>query len=221
MARLPRAVIPGVPHHVTQRGVRSMKVFSCDGDYRTYLSLMARQAADHSLVVISWCLMPNHIHLVCVPGREDSLARTVGEAHRRYTRMVNERSGLKGHLFQERFFSCPLDERHFRAAVPYVLNNPVKARMCDLAEEYTWSSARFNLGLANTDPLASKSEHINDLGDIRLLMSRPDRQLDDELRKCTKTGRPCGSDAFVRALELISGRKLSPGKRGRPSRKKS
>jgi len=114
-----------------------------------------------------------------------------------------------------------LDERHFRAAVPYVLNNPVKARMCDLAEEYTWSSARFNLGLANTDPLASKSEHINDLGDIRLLMSRPDRQLDDELRKCTKTGRPCGSDAFVRALELISGRKLSPGKRGRPSRKKS
>jgi putative transposase len=218
MARLSRAVIPGIPHHVTQRGVRSMRVFHREADFRHYLFLLSEQAKLHSLDVVCYCLMPNHVHLICVPGNEDCLSGAIGEAHRQYTLMINQRQGVKGHLFQERFFSCPLDIRHFRAAVPYILNNPVKAEMCGKAEDYPWSSARYNLGLLDSDPLATITEHMQDLSDLKLLLEHPDHEPVEKLIACTRTGRPCGSDSFVRALELISGKKLTPRKRGRPSK---
>jgi len=218
MARLARAVIPGIPHHVTQRGVRSQRVFHRDADFREYLFMVSDQAKLHSLDVLCYCLMPNHIHMICVPGNEESLAGAIGEAHRRYTLMINHRQGVKGHLFQERFFSCPLDTRHFRAAVPYILNNPVKAEICRKAEDYPWSSARFNLGLLVSDPLATITDHLQDLTDLKLLLEHPDQEPVEKLLECTRTGRPCGSDAFIKALELISGKRLMPRKRGRPSK---
>jgi len=224
MARMARAVMPDVPHHLTQRGVRSMRIFHSESDFREYIRLLAEQAPLHTLDIISYCLMSNHVHLVCVPRREDSLSGAVGEAHRRYTREINARQGVKGHLFQERFFSCPMDTRHFRAAVPYILNNPVKARICERAEEYPWSSAAFNLGLRDSDPLAGPTEYSQELADLPILMreSQTDRESIEALRRCTRTGRPCGSDSFVRALEILSGRKLMPAKRGRhPKRERS
>ena len=86
MARLARIVVPGHPHHVTQRGNRGLKTFFGDEDYRLYRELLAAHCADAGVEVWAYCLMPNHVHLILTPGDEDGLRRALGEAHRRYTR---------------------------------------------------------------------------------------------------------------------------------------
>ena len=89
MARLARAVAPGLPHHVTQRGNRRQTVFFSDADYQAYRGLVAEHCAAAGVAVWGYCLMPNHVHLILVPPDEDALRHALGEAHRRYTRRVN------------------------------------------------------------------------------------------------------------------------------------
>jgi putative transposase len=91
MARLVRLVIPGLPHHVTQRGNRRQQTFFNDGDYAAYLDLMGEWCREEGVEIWSYCLMPNHVHLIAVPKTEDGLRRAIGEAHRRYTRRINFR----------------------------------------------------------------------------------------------------------------------------------
>ena len=114
MARISRLVASGYPHHVTQRGVRSIPIFD-DGDRIAYLGFMAEELKRFSVEVLAWCLMTNHTHLIVVPSDARLLARAIGEAHRRYTRMKNFAAGVRGYLFQGRFGSCVLDERHLLA----------------------------------------------------------------------------------------------------------
>jgi putative transposase len=141
MARLARAVVAGYPHHITQRGNRRLPTFFSDEDYEAYLALMAAHGAACGVEVWAWCLMPNHVHLVAVPKTAEALARAVGEAHRRYTRGINFREGWRGHLWQERFFSCVLDGPHALAAARYVERNPVRAGLVKRAWDWPWSSA--------------------------------------------------------------------------------
>lgn len=113
MARIKRIVIPNTPHHVTQRGVRSMNIFFKDEDYIYYKKLLREQCKIHNLDVLSYCLMTNHVHLIVIPKNKESLSKAIGETHRLYTRKINFEQRVKGHLFQERFYSTPLDEEHF------------------------------------------------------------------------------------------------------------
>ncbi len=129
-------VLPGYPHHVTQRGVRSMDIFFTREDRLLYLDTLKEHAAAQGLDILAWCLMTNHIHLVVVPTCEETMAHAIGETHRLYTRAINFREGVRGHLFQERFFSCPLDETHFIAAVRYVQRNPVRASLVEALCRY-------------------------------------------------------------------------------------
>ncbi len=116
MARLARVVLPGIPHHITQRGVRSMIIFSDDEDKQYYLDLLKSASVEHGFEVISYCLMSNHVHLLVIPEKEGSLRNGIGMVHRHYSRMVNVREKTRGYLFQGRFFSCPLDDAHLSAA---------------------------------------------------------------------------------------------------------
>ena len=149
MARMPRLVVPGYPHHVTQRGNRRQQTFFSAEDYQAYIRLLAEARDDAGVQIWSYCLMPNHVHLVVVPARPDSLADFFKEAHRRYTRIINLREGWRGHLWQERFHSFVMDEQHLRAAVRYVELNPVRAKLCHRAEQWAWSSARAHLNSAD------------------------------------------------------------------------
>ena len=99
MARLARVVAPGFPHHITQRGNRRQQTFFCDEDYQYYVELMGQWCGAHDVEILAYCLMPNHVHLIAVPQSADGLKRAIGEAHRRYTRMVNVREGWRGHLW--------------------------------------------------------------------------------------------------------------------------
>ncbi len=145
MARLARVVVPGVPHHVTQRGNRRLETFFCDDDYKAYRTLLAEHCAAARVACWAYCLMPNHVHLILVPRDADGLRRALGEAHRRYTRRINFREGWRGHLWQERFHSFPMDQTWLLAAARYVELNPLRARLAKRARQWPWSSARAHL----------------------------------------------------------------------------
>ena len=120
MARLARVVLPGLPHHVTQRGNRRQPVFFIDDDYRLYLHLITAAAARAGAAIWAYCLMPNHVHLIVVPRDADGLRATFAEAHRRYTGAINARFHWTGHLFQGRFGAVAMDPVHLRAAARYL-----------------------------------------------------------------------------------------------------
>jgi putative transposase len=219
VARLSRIVVPGYPHHVTQRGVRSMDVLHEESDRREYVGMLGEEIARHGVSVLVRCLMTGHVHFVAVPHREDSLARGVGRAHWRYTRMKNFAPGVRGYLLQGRFNSCALDESHLVAAARYVEQNPVRAGMTKVPWDYPWSSARFHMGITEHDPLVTDRALLGRVEDWeRLLLSFDDGPL-STLRKLTRTGRPAGDAAFVSRIEKITGRDLSKGKLGMPRKR--
>ncbi len=129
MPRIERVTVPSIPHHITQRGNRRQKTFFSNKDYTTYIDLMAEWCNRCGVEIWAYCLMPNHVHLIAVPDNEDSLAKAIGEAHRRYTRHINFRKGWRGHLWQGRFASYPMDEVYLMVAARYIELNPVKARL--------------------------------------------------------------------------------------------
>ncbi len=207
MARIARIVVPGMPHHVVQRGVRRMDVFFSDDDRQAYLDLLAEQGRRFGVRYLAWCLMTNHVHLIAIPEQEESLAREIGEAHRRYTRRINFRQGWRGYLFQGRFHSFALDGDYLLAAMRYVLRNPVRAGLVDQPWDYPWSAARWLAGIASEDPLASPSEMLDDIVDWPTFLLKNTEPL-SEIRRHTRTGRPLGSQTFIEQLEQLTGRTL-------------
>ena len=216
MARIARVVAPGYPHHVTQRGVRSLPIFSNDQDRRTYLDMFAEQLDRFSVEVLAWCLMTNHTHLIAVPKDSTGLARAIGEAHRRYTCRKNFAEGARGYLFQGRFGSCVLDESHLLAAVRYIELNPVHAGMAAKAEEYRWSSAQFHLGRLAADPLVKDRSLLGLVRDWAKYLEGSDEAAHKQLLRSIRSGRPAGSDHFVKLIENLTGRDLHLRKSGRP-----
>jgi putative transposase len=215
MPRLPRLVIPGLPHHVTQRGNRRSPTFFRDSDYRAYRTLLGRFCELYEVEIWCWALMPNHVHLLAMPRVETALADAIGRTHEAYTRMVNRREGWTGYLWQGRFRSFPMDERHLRNAARYVLMNPVVAGLCRRPQDWPWSSARAHLrgcsdGLTTVGPLAERVRDWDDF--LRAPLDDVDANL---LEKHMGTGRPLGDEDFLRELEVQTGQRLVPRRAGR------
>jgi len=222
MARLARIVVPGLPHHVTQRGNRRQKIFFEDGDYALYRDLLAERCRKAGVAVWAYCLMPNHVHLILVPATENGLALALGETHRRYTGFINARLRVTGHLFQGRFGSVALDEPHLLAAARYVALNPVRARLVRRARDWPWSNVRAHLQ-GRDDPLVAVAPLIERTAGrfADLLDSGPTPEELAAIRSAETIGRPLGSAKFLSRLEARLGRSLRPGRRGRPQREKS
>lgn len=215
-------IAPGHPHHITQRGNRRQQTFFGDEDYRAYLDLMSESCRKNNVEVWAYCLMPNHVHIVAVPGTEEGLRDAIGEAHRRYTRQVNGREGWVGHLWQGRFGSYPMDEGHLLAAVRYIEMNPVRAGLVRDAAAYPWSSAGAHMRgeddkLAVVSPLLAMVHNWE--GFLGLATSEEEAE---DLRRHERTGRPLGDGSFVSRLEGELGRVLriqGPGRKKRDDRK--
>ena len=220
MPRAARIVIPGCPHHVTQRGNNRQDVFFTDEDRSYYLDLLCEQSETFGLSVEGYCLMTNHVHLVVTPRRKSSLSKAVGRTNLYYTRYINRLHGRCGHLWQDRFFSSPLDERYFWEAMRYVERNPVRARLVRKAWRWKWSSAAAHVD--GKDPtglldLTAWSKRLGPKANWReSITQRQDEQAVACLRRKSNRGRPLGSDQFIAKLEAKLHRRLRPGKRGRP-----
>jgi putative transposase len=221
MPRIARIIAPGFPHHVTQRGNRRQPTFFSDDDYYSYIDLMAEWCRQYGVLIWAYCLMPNHVHLIAVPKEKDSLHLAIGEAHRRYTQMINFREGWRGHLWQGRFSSYVMDERYLLACVRYVENNPVRAKLSNRAEKWRWSSAAPHM--SGKDDLLVTVEPM-----LRLVKKKWSEFLhspvsEDEInliQKHERTGRPLCELSFLERLENLLDRPLKPRKPGRKTKTK-
>jgi len=213
MARIARVIAQGLPHHVTQRGNRRQQTFFKDEDYQAYLALMSEWCGKYQVHIWAYCLMPNHVHLIAVPEKEEGLARAIGEAHRRYTRKINFREEWRGHLWQERFSSFPMDERYLLAAARYVEMNPVAAGIVTFAEDYHWSSAAAHLS-GKDDQLVKVKPLLEIVKDWQGFLTLTDEEELALLKRHERSGRPLGEVSFVERLEKKVERLLRPAKRG-------
>lgn len=214
MPKFQRLVVEGFPHHVTQRGVRRQRTFFDDSDYQAYLDVAESQLQEHEIRILAYCLMPNHVHFVVVPLARSALSRFFCEVHKRYARRTNSLNDWKGHLWQQRFYSVVMDERHCAAAMRYVELNPVRAQLVRRAIDWPWSSARANVGLANDELVATAltQEMVSDWE--AYLADRPAKTELAQIRRQTRTGRPEGDSAFIDFLEARTGRRIRRRKRG-------
>jgi len=213
-------VVPGFPHHITQRGNRRADVFESDADRKAYLRFLKQYSEKRGLDIWAYCLMTNHIHLVAVPKTKAALGLAMRDTHTVYAMYFNSRTQLSGHLWQGRFFSTPLDENHLWTAVRYVEMNPVRAGMVEHAEEHPWSSAAAHCGLRGDNVLSAEFPPPVVVKDwVSWLRDGPDEEdAYNTIRKQTRTGRPCGSPKFLDQLESLLSRVLRPKKRGRPKK---
>ena len=215
MARLPRIVIPGIPHHVTQRGNNRQATFFEEADYALYLDLLAAAAERAQAEIWAYCLMPNHVHIVLVPSDEYGLSRTFGELHRRYTGYINARARTTGHLWQGRFGSVAMDEEHLHHALRYVSLNPVRARLVAKPEDWRWSSVRAHFANAD-DAVVTVAPALERVGDFRAFLGE---EFDEALsyvalRRAESVGRPVGSREWLKDMGERMGRTLAAAKRG-------
>jgi len=214
-----RAVLCGVPHHLTQRGVDRQEVFANDADREVYLALVSESAQRFGTLILGYCLMSNHVHWVVGPRRADSLARTFGVAHGRYAAYANARRTRSGHFWQNRFFSCSLDRAHLWTALRYVERNPVRAELAECAAAFRWSSAVAHTG-AGPPPVWLEAEPLASTFTPEqwgvYLKSDSIGEAEVELRRSTYTGRPVGSGGFTEWAESMLGRRLVAQAGGRP-----
>jgi putative transposase len=214
MARLARVVVPGHPHHITQRGNGRARTFFGNADYALYRDLLAEACQAANVEVWAWCLMPNHVHLILVPPDPDGLRRALAPVHRRYAGMIHARRKRTGHFWQGRFGAVVMDEEHLAAALRYVSLNPVRARLVERAQDWRWSSTRAHLrgaddGLTALAPIKDRFPRFADL-----LATEPDAEAFARLRAAETIGRPLGDHAFLARIERLTARHLRPGRRG-------
>jgi putative transposase len=220
MARMARIVVPGYPHHITQRGNRRADVFFDEQDRRVYMAYFRKYSEKHGLRLWAYCLMTNHVHHVAVPQNREALSRTMRDTDTAYARYFNRKYSQVGHVWQGRFYSCPMDEIHRWAAVRYVESNPVRGGLVSKAEEYSWSSAACHCGLRSDDMLCEEFPPPGVVADWSLWLRQDDSsQVIETIRRRTRTGRPCGDERFLDDLEELLGRSLRPRIGGRPRRR--
>jgi len=226
MSRVARIVVPGFPHHITQRGNRQMDVFETDDDRLAYLRFLKKYALQYNLSIYAYCLMTNHIHLVVVPGDEVALGKALRDTHTVYAMYFNTRTALSGHVWQGRFYSCPLDEQHLweyrdcpkriKSETGLSRYSATIAQLVERAEQYRWSSAAAHCGLCRDDLLSLDFPPTGVIEDWSAWLAQADEEsVEDYIRQQTQTGRPCGSEMFFTQIEGLLNRTVRRKKPGR------
>lgn len=219
MSKIARIIVPGVTYHITQRGNARQIVFDDVQDHLVYLKLLRAYTEEYGLELWAWCLMTNHVHLLAVPTTAEALPRALGRTHASYAQYRNARRASCGHVWQARYYSCPLDEGGVWPVMAYIERNPVRAGMVRFAEDYRWSSARAHV--TGRDEAAWlemgpwRTQYTSERWRDALRLGLDEEALQERIRLATRTGRPFGSEAFTDDLERWLERSVRPGVVGR------
>ena len=221
MPRIARAVVPGFPHHVVQRGNNRGEIFFNDEDRAVYLFLLKTYSEKWNSSIICYCLMPNHIHLLTRPFSEGSLQKMMQGITLCYTQHINRKYRRTGRLWESRYHSCIVDqEAYLWAVIRYIEQNPVRADIVKNAQDYRYSSASAHLGLVY-DPVLGEDlfPEIQRDDYIEFMQSGIPAEQIKEIRQSARTGRPLGTKKFVTEMENILGKRLAALAHGRPRKK--
>ena len=140
--------------HVVVRGINREVIFHDILDYRCFLEFLRKVLSETGAVLLAYCLMPNHVHLLIQEG-DQSISVLMHRLGVRYAYWFNKKYHRTGHVFQDRFFSRPVeDDGYLLMVIHYIHFNPVKAKLCDAPEDYLWSSRR---GLVSGDSLVDRA----------------------------------------------------------------
>ena len=221
MPRIARAVAAGFPHHIVQRGNNKEKVFFNKKDREKYLSLLKKYSDKWESPILAYCLMGNHVHLLTRPKREESLYKMMQGITLCYTQYINRAYNRTGRLWESRYHSCIIDEeRYLWAAARYIEQNPVRAKIVKKAEDYQYSSAKAHINGERDDILGEElfeeGQRKEYIGLIRAGISGKEI---NSVRYSTKTGRPFGSEGFIKRMEKMFERKFVLRLPGRPRKK--
>jgi putative transposase len=221
MPRIARIIASGYPHHITQRGNNRATVFFDDEDRQTYLNLLINYTQKHRIQIWAYCLMSNHIHLLAVPETDKSLARGIGLTNQVYTQYLNRKLNQSGRIWQNRFFSCVVENNQYLWSVArYIERNPIKAGLAEYAEAYRWSSAKSHISDKSDSLLVADSWLApEEQSEYATFLLDENKDTDNSIRRSTRTGRPFGSEEFIDMLELQLQQSLKPKKPGRPRTK--
>lgn len=222
MPRIARAVAPGYPHHITQRGNNRDNVFFDRDDRAKYLDLLTHFTRKHGVAIWAYCLMTNHVHLLAIPCDEEGLARGIGLTNLLYTQYINGKMKRSGRIWQNRFFSCIVgQDRYLWSVARYIETNPVRAGLVQRPEDYPWSSARAHLS-GKGDPVLKGSfldEHPSS-DYVTFVQQCMTEEQAMAIRAATCTGRPYACSEAAARLEVLLDRSLRVGRPGRPRREK-
>jgi REP-associated tyrosine transposase len=230
MPRHARAILPDVAVHIIQRGNNRSACFHRDADHLVYLDHLRELSRRHGCEIHAYCLMTNHVHLLVTPRAANACALLMKNLGQRYVQYVNRSRERTGTLWEGRFRSCiAQSDRYVLACYRYIELNPVRAGMVAHAGDYRWSSYLANAGAVRNSWLAPHPEYLalgqND--DARraayrgLVASGLDAAQLAEIRSATNSGGALGDAAFRSLAARALGRRLTPGRAGRPPTRRS
>ena len=225
MPRRPRVTLPHVPLHVIQRGNNRQVCFVADEDYGFYLDWLKEYAGKTGCSIHAYVLMTNHVHLLLSSASSDGVGALMKALGQRYVQYVNRTYRRTGTLWEGRFRSClTQEESYLLACQRYIELNPVRAGMVEHPAEYRWSSYRAN-AQGESDALIQPHAVYGALGPDAASRQAAYRELFryelepgvvDEIRRATNGNYALGSDLFTEQIAAALGRRVTPGKPGRP-----
>ena len=220
-----RLDLPGLPMHVTHRGVNRADVFFDEGDRHEYLLSLLEGLAAGEAKVHGYVLMRNHVHLLASSVVAGGVSRLMQAVGRRYVRRVNFRLGRTGSLWEGRFKSFPVDsDRYLLNCLAYIELNPVRAGLVARPELHAWSSVHQHLGL-RVEPwlaphpvfLALAAADEQRVAAWRNCLEASLRPEDvDAIRRHSRGERPWGGEAFKQHVAALTGQPVEPRGPGRP-----
>jgi putative transposase len=207
---------------VYQRGQGSRDVFRSDADRSTYLEMLQQQAQRFGASILGYCLMNDHVHLAVLPRTKQSLAQAIGRTHWLYSQFAARRLGPKESLWQNRFFSCALDESHLADVLLYIERGPIRTRLSRYPWAYRWSSAPAHSNGSDPSGLLDMAawRKFSTPSQWRTLLVHPEDEASAaRIRLSLSTGRPLATEATLTRLERRMGRRLRALPVGRPRKK--
>lgn len=167
MPRKPRIISSSGIYHIILRSINQHIIFEEDADYQKFLYILSDCKLKYDIDIYAYCLMDNHIHLL-LHSNPESLSSLFQSLGTRFVRWYNSKYSRSGHLFQDRFYSSPIEnDSHYLAALTYIHYNPVKANISQYPSEYRWSS--FNAFYGQNNPLINVSFSYDIAGSKDLL----------------------------------------------------
>jgi len=221
MPRSARIVVRGYPYHIVQRGNNRQDIFFDPQDRFFYLKLLKKYSVEGGCAVCAYCLMHNHVHCLLVPGRDDSLAKTMQKLALCYTQYINKRFERSGTLWESRYYSALVDtDSYLWAVCRYIERNPVRAGIAETPYDYPWTSIMINAKGEKSDlvePFWSRYGDSKDKEEYRDFVLLPeDGQKINMIRKSTSTGKPIGNESFFDFIENNFGICCRTKSKGRP-----
>ncbi len=227
MPRRSRLIIPGVPLHIIQRGNNHQACFFKEADYLIYLEWLEEYAESSDCSIHAYVLMTNHVHILLTPGEPDSAGNLMKRLGQRYVQYINRTYKRSGTLWEGRFRSSIVQQQEYLFSCQrYIEMNPVRAGIVDHPDQYRWSSYQVNGQGRSSDLIRPHSLYLS-LGKTEterqivyrdLFRHELQSEEIDTIRRAANGNFALGSNRFKEEISEILGRRVTPGKAGRPKK---